>query len=126
VSHLRRWGALYILAVLFVASLVGQWFTQLAEYTADQAEHGQPFEWSGYLSSFSAEMFANWQSEWLQLFTQALLISAFSHVLFRKGDEDRERLERKVDCLNRQVAGLVLRYLRPDVLADENQPRRTR
>lgn len=98
-SHLRRWGALYILTVLFVASLVGQWFTQLAEYTADQAAHGQPFEWSGYISEFLAEMFANWESEMLQLAIQALLISAFSHLLFRKGDEDRARLEAKVDQL---------------------------
>jgi hypothetical protein len=98
-NHLKRWGAVYILAVLFVASLAGQWFTQLAEYTAEQAEHGQPFEWPGYIAAFLAEMFANWESEMLQLAIQALLISAFSHLLFRKGDEDQRRLEAKVDRL---------------------------
>jgi surface polysaccharide O-acyltransferase-like enzyme len=98
-NHFKRWGAVYILAVLFVASLAGQWFTQLAEYAADQATHGQPFEWSGYVAAFLAEMFANWESEMLQLAVQALLISAYSRFLFRKGDEDAERLEAKVDEL---------------------------
>jgi hypothetical protein len=98
-AHLHRWGAVWILATLFVGSIAGQWFAQLAEYSTDQAEHGQPFEWSGYLASFLAEVFSNWQSEWLQLATQALLISAFSHAVFRKGDEDADRLEAKVDEL---------------------------
>ena len=98
-AHLHRWGALYILAALFVASLAGQWFAQLAAYTAAQAAHGQPFEWSGYVAAFLAEMLSNWQSEWAQLAVQALLISAFSRFLFRKGDEDAERLEAKVDEL---------------------------
>lgn len=96
--HLRQWGALYILAVLFLASWVGQLITQLATFRADQAEHGQPFEWAEFWADFLRATFENWQSEWLQLFTQ-MLVTAYAHVLFRKGDEDMRRLERKVDRL---------------------------
>jgi hypothetical protein len=88
-QHLRRWGALYILAALFLGSWIGQLVAQLGTI----AEQG----WS----EFWAATFENWQSEFLQLGLQALLISAYSHVLFRKGDEDRARLEAKVDTLLR-------------------------
>jgi hypothetical protein len=98
-EHLRRWGAVYILAALFLASWAGQFWAQLVEFTADQAEHGQAFEWAQFWPQFAEATLENWQSEWAQLLTQALLISAFSRVLFRKGDEDQRRLEAKVDRL---------------------------
>jgi hypothetical protein len=96
-SHFRRWGAIYILAALFLATWAAQFVTQLLDFQSEQMAHGQPFEWPEFWADFLRATFENWQSEWLQLLAQALLISAFSHVLFRKGDEDHNRLEAKVD-----------------------------
>jgi low affinity Fe/Cu permease len=51
------------------------------------------------MNKFFASTFENWQSEWAQLFVQALLIQALGHVLYRKEMEDQERMEGKLDEL---------------------------
>ncbi|MEU4392554.1 DUF6766 family protein [Kribbella sp. NPDC023855] len=102
-SHARRWGAVYVLAVLFLGSWLGQFFTQLSEFRSDQEEHQQAFQWADYLTNFFASTFENWQSEWLQLVFQAILLLGAKHLIFRVDAEDMERLEAKVDKLNRQL-----------------------
>jgi hypothetical protein len=57
-KHLRRWGAVYL---LFIGSWLGQFF---------------------------ASTFENWQSEWLQLIFQAILLLGAKHWLFRVDAED--------------------------------------
>lgn len=51
--HLRRWGAVYILALLFLGSWLGQFLTQMVEFTSEQEEHGQSFAWSDFLPTSS-------------------------------------------------------------------------
>jgi hypothetical protein len=96
-SHLRRWGAVYILILLFAGSWAGQFVTQLAEFTSTQQAHGQPFEWREYWHEFFASTFENWQSEWLQLIFQAILLLGAKHWLFKVDAEDLERIEAKID-----------------------------
>jgi len=95
--HIRRWGAVYLLLLLFFGSWLGQFFTQLAEFRSEQSEHGQPFVWADYLAAFFASTFENWQSEWLQLVFQAVLLLAAKHLLFKADAEDLERIELKID-----------------------------
>jgi heme A synthase len=97
VRHLRRWGAVYVLLVLFLGSWVGHFFAELAEFTADQEQHGQEFAWSDYLPVFTASTLENWQSEWLQLVFQAILLLGAKHLIFKVDAEDQERLEQKID-----------------------------
>jgi hypothetical protein len=99
-SHFQYWGALYILAALFVGSVVGQFVYQVALGGEDAIQ-------------FLAAVFENWQSEWIQLFVQALLIQGLGHVLYKKETEDQERMEGKVD----QIVGLLQRRL----ALEENQ-----
>ena len=87
--HLRRWGAVYILAVLFA----GSWIGQAIAMQPVIAEEG----WS----EFWAASFENWQSEWLQLVFQAVLLLGAKHWLFRVEAEDLERIEAKLDRLLR-------------------------
>jgi hypothetical protein len=96
-KHLRRWGAVYVLVLLFAGSWAGHFVTQLAEYTSTQQAHGQPFEWGGYFQEFFASTFENWQSEWLQLVFQAILLLGAKHLIFKVDAEDLERIEAKVD-----------------------------
>ncbi len=105
--HLQRWGAVWILAVLWIGFGVGQWFSNLAEYTSDQAAHGLPFRWSEFLPYFWARFFENHASESWQLAAQAVLIVGLAPLLFRRGEEDRERLEAKVDRLTALVTDLL-------------------
>lgn len=103
-THLRRWGAVYVLLALFLGSWAGQFFTELAEFRSDQSAHGQPFVWGEYLTTFFSSTFENWQSEWLQLVFQAILLLGAKHLIFRVDAEDMERLEAKVDEINRRLA----------------------
>jgi hypothetical protein len=85
--HLRSWGAAYILTALFLGSLVGQ----IVAMQPKIAEEGQAEFWSA--------VFENWQSEWLQLLVQAILLSALPHWFFRRSQEQADRMERKLDRL---------------------------
>jgi hypothetical protein len=105
VSHIRRWGAVYLLLILFAGSWLGQFLTQMAEFTSTQHAHGQPFQWSEYWPEFFASTFENWQSEWLQLVFQAILLLGAKHWIFRVDAEDIERIEAKIDDL-RDAVGL--------------------
>jgi hypothetical protein len=96
--HIRRWGAVYILAILFV----GSWMGQLAAMQPEIAEEG----WS----RFWAATFENWQSEWLQLVFQAILLLGAKHLLFKVDAEDQERMEAKLDEICRKVDNLSERY----------------
>jgi len=87
-KHFRWWGAAYILFALFAGSWIGQYFTMDAE---------TPGPLSG--PEFWAATFENWQSEWLQLFVQAVLLLGLGHYVFKADKEDMERLEAKVDRL---------------------------
>lgn len=103
-THLRKWGAVYVLLILFLGSWIGQFFAQLAEFRTDQAAHSQPFVWGEYLTGFLASTLENWQSEWLQLVFQAILLLGAKHLIFRVDAEDMERLEAKVDQINRKLS----------------------
>ncbi|GAA4875062.1 hypothetical protein GCM10023222_33920 [Saccharopolyspora cebuensis] len=99
---MRRWGAVYVLVVLFVGSWIGQFFTSMAEFADTQAQHGQPFEWGAFLYQFFSATFENWQSEWLQVVFQAMLLMGAKHWLFQVDSEDLERIEDKLDDLLHQ------------------------
>ncbi|WP_280462449.1 DUF6766 family protein [Nocardia carnea] len=104
--HFRRWGAVYLLALLFAGSWAAQFVTQYFDYRSTQQALGQPFEWPGYLHDFLSSTFENWQSEWLQLIFQAILLLGAKHWLFAVDAEDLERIEKKIDG----VAASLARY----------------
>ncbi|HSX67818.1 DUF6766 family protein [Nocardioides sp.] len=104
-THLRRWGAVYLLVLLFLGSWTGQFFTELASFRSEQHSHDEPFVWSDFLMTFGQSTLENWQSEWLQLVFQAILLLGAKHLIFRVDAEDMERLEAKVDEINRRLGG---------------------
>lgn len=85
-NHFRRWGAIYVLGVMFAGSLAGQFATSFA--SGDDA------------TKIWAEVLANWQSEWLQLVFQAVLLLALKHQIFKAEAHDLERLEAKIDKIH--------------------------
>jgi hypothetical protein len=106
-THLRKWGAVYLLLLLFLGSWAGHFFAELAEFRADQVAHEQPFMWTEYLTTFAASTLENWQSEWLQLVFQAVLLLGAKHLIFRVDAEDMERLEAKVDQINQRLDAMM-------------------
>ncbi len=93
--HLRRWGAVYLLFLLFLGSWIGQFFAQMWEFK--QERPGASL--NNFLPKFFASTLENWQSEWLQLVVQAALLLGMKHLIFRADAEDEERLETKLDRL---------------------------
>lgn len=97
--HLKRWGAAYILLLLFLGSWGAQLIAQLIEVGNEARSHGEAFAMSEFWPQFWQSTFENWQSEWLQLLVQAVMLLGMKHLLFKADAEDMERLEKKVDAL---------------------------
>ena len=98
-SHFRRWGAVYLLVILWAVSSLLFGAAKAVELTNEAAQHGQPFQWSEFWPAYWSGYFENLQSEWAQLAVQAAVVVAAARVLFRKSVEDMDRLEGKVDEL---------------------------
>ena len=75
-GHFKKWGAAYLLLALFLGSWLGQWIAMGAS-----------------ASEFWAATFENWQSEWLQLLVQAVVLLGMKHVLFKADAQDMEQVQ---------------------------------
>jgi hypothetical protein len=92
-SHLKKWGAAYLLLALFLASWGGQLVAMLIQVGNEAREHGQPFQMSDFWPEFWSATFENWQSEWLQLFVQAVVLLGMKHLLFKADAQDMEQVQ---------------------------------
>lgn len=102
--HMRRWGAVWVLLTFFIGSWTGQLVTQRIAWVNEQVTHGESTAWADYWPEFWSSTLENWQSEWLQLVFQALLLLGPLSLLIWKADTqadqtDVERLEAKIDRL---------------------------
>lgn len=92
-SHLKKWGAAYLLLALFLASWGGQFVSMLVQVGNEAREHGQPFQMDEFWPEFWSSTFENWQSEWLQLLVQAVVLLGMKHVLFKADAQDMEQVQ---------------------------------
>ena len=92
-SHIKRWGAAYLLLALFLASWGGQFVAMLIEVGNEAREHGQSFTMAEFWPQFWSSTFENWQSEWLQLLVQAVVLLGMKHVLFKADAQDMEQVQ---------------------------------
>ncbi|HYG83477.1 MAG TPA: DUF6766 family protein [Verrucomicrobiae bacterium] len=102
-TFLKNWGAVIILTIFFLASWAGQFVTQLETAKQTSQQHGQIFQMEEFWPEFWSATFENWQSEWLQLTTQALLISGFSAYIFRKQDEEHFKTQLMIEELREEI-----------------------
>lgn len=102
-TFIKRWAAVFILAVFFVASWAGQFVTQLESEKLISQQHGQVFQMEEFWPEFWSSTLENWQSEWLQLLTQALVISGFSSYIFRKQDEEHYKTQLMIEQLKKEI-----------------------
>ena len=98
-KHVQRWGAVYLLLVLFLGSWAGQFFAQVHEVSDEARSRGDSFTWPEFWPKFWKTTMENWQSEWLQLLVQAAVLLGMKHVIFKADAEDFERLDAKLDRL---------------------------
>lgn len=102
-TFFRKWTAVIILFAFFFFSWGGQFVSQLAQVKQESEQHGQQFEMSEFWPEFWAATFENWQSEWLQLATQAILIAALADYIFRKGNQDHYRTQLMIEDLKNEL-----------------------
>ena len=102
----RRWAAVFILAGFFFFSWGGQFVMEMQVVKQQSAEHGQQFSMDEFWPEFWQSTFENWQSEWLQLFTQAILIAALADQLFRKGNQDHYKTQLMIEELKNEIKQL--------------------
>jgi len=106
---LGRYGLGWVLLGLFLLSWAGQTWTGWREFQAEQAAHAQSaqlFGADGYVWSWGQSTLENWQSEFLQLLTMAVLTS---FLIYEGSAESRDsddetterlaRIERKLEAL---------------------------
>jgi Domain of unknown function (DUF6766) len=101
--HLQRWGAVYLLLVLFIGAWCGQFVSMLIEVGNVARAHGEPFQMSEFWPQFWSATFENWQSEWLQLFVQAAVLLGLKHVLFKADAQDMEQVQRDLAEIKEQL-----------------------
>lgn len=102
-TFLRRWAAVIILFAFFFLSWGGQYVSQLEQVKQESQQHGQEFQMSEFWPQFWSATFENWQSEWLQLATQAILIAALADYLFRKGNQDHYKTQLMIEELRDEL-----------------------
>ena len=106
---LGNYGLAWVLLALFLVSWVMQTWMGWQEFFAEQNEHGQSaqvFGQDGYIWTWGQATFENWQSEFLQLLSMAVLTS---FLIFKGSAESRDsddetketlaRIERRLDDL---------------------------
>lgn len=102
----RRWTAVFILVVFFLFSWGGQYAMQLEQAKNEAEQHGQSFTMSEFWPEFWQATFENWQSEWLQLITQAILIAALADYVFRKGNRDHYKTQFMIEEVKEELREL--------------------
>jgi outer membrane murein-binding lipoprotein Lpp len=106
---LHDYGLSFVLAGLFLSSLVVQTWAGWHAYADEQQTHGEAVSWlgnGGYIWHWGEAVFENWQSEFLQLLAFVVLTSFLIHRgshESRDGDDELKaqvsRLEAKIDRL---------------------------
>jgi hypothetical protein len=102
-TFFRRWASAIILLVFFLGSWGGQFVTQLQAEKQQSEQHHEQFQMAEFWPEFWSSTFENWQSEWLQLLTQAIVIAGFAEYLFRKGEEGHYKTQLMIEDLQKEV-----------------------
>lgn len=102
-TFFKRWAAVIILFAFFFLSWGGQYVSQLEQVKQQSEQHGQQFQMSEFWPEFWSATFENWQSEWLQLATQAILIAALADYVFRKGNRDHYKTQLMIEELRKEI-----------------------
>ncbi|MCJ9673202.1 MULTISPECIES: DUF6766 family protein [unclassified Neorhizobium] len=99
----RAYSYAWITLAFFAFSLIGHWLFGWFAFVQEQAEHGQPVEFSPYLVEMLRDTFENWQSEFLQLLWQVGGLAFFLFLGSPQSKEGSDRLEAKIDVILRRV-----------------------
>lgn len=95
----REFGLGLILVILFFLTWFGQAISQWQTFTDEQRSHGEQPEVGDFLADFTQSTLENWQSEFLQLFSFAVLAALYIH----KGSAESKDGEEKIEASLRRI-----------------------
>jgi hypothetical protein len=108
----RDYGLGIVLALLFLFSWIAQTLTGWVEFTAEQEAHGQAaqlFGADGYVWPWMQATMENWQSEFLQLFTMAVLTAFLIHKGSTESKDGDEEMMLELNAIRDDLAELKSR-----------------
>ena len=106
---LRDYSLGIALAALFLVSWIGQTLTGWVEFASEQQAHGETAEVfgpSGYFWTWMAATFENWQSEFLQLFTMAVLTAFLIHKGSTESRDSDDEMSLQLSAIRAELAEL--------------------
>jgi hypothetical protein len=99
----KKYGYLWITAILFLGSISAHWTFAWFSYLDEQKDLNKPVELSGYFNLTMRDTMENWQSEFLQLIWQVGGLSFLWYVGSPSSKEGDERKEELMQEILRQV-----------------------
>ena len=106
---IRDYGLGIVLAGLFLVSWILQSLTGWVDFVSEQASHGetaQLFGDSGYFWPWMQATFENWQSEFLQLFTMAVLTAFLIHRGSTESKDSDDEIKLHLSAIRAELAEL--------------------
>jgi hypothetical protein len=106
---LRNYSLGIVLAVLFFVSWILQSVTGWVEFSAEQQAHGEAahlFGSSGYFWPWMQATFEYWQSEFLQLFTMAILTAFLIHKGSSESKDSSDEMMLELTQIRREMLEL--------------------
>lgn len=102
--HLQYWGAVYALIFLALVFNGVHAYYEVEKAQTEAQEHGQPYKSVDARNEWVRSTAENMQSELWQIgLFQGVMLLGFKHKWFRADAEDMERLEGKVDDLQKTL-----------------------
>ncbi len=92
-------GFCFLFLITWVAHAIAQWQT----YTDQQREHNEPVEIGDFVADFSQATLENWQSEFLQLFSFAIMAAVFIHKGSAESKDGTDRIEEALKRIEDQL-----------------------
>lgn len=95
----REFGLGLVLMILFFVTWFGQGLSEWQVFTDEQVSHGEEPEVGDFMAEFTQSTLENWQSEFLQLFSFAVLAALYIH----KGSAESKDSEEKIEASLRRI-----------------------
>jgi hypothetical protein len=95
----REFGLGIVLMLLFFVTWIGHGISEWQVFTDEQLSHGEEPELGDFVAEFTSSTLENWQSEFLQLFSFAVLASLYIH----KGSAESKDSEEKLEASLRRI-----------------------
>ena len=111
----RDYGLGIVLALMFLFSWIAQTLTGWVEFVAEQDSHGQAAELfgaGGYVWPWLQATMENWQSEFLQLFTMAVLTAFLIHKGSTESKDGDEEIMLELNAIRDDLDELMARTAR--------------